>query len=128
MALQTAMQARTTLVQWPPAHFGYRQSDVREIVSLLDEAISDLRVAAGIGAFELSLVATVPDVPLEPLLDMPRPRELFDQIIRAAQLTDRSTERVSLLQTALALLEEAGEPTSPPAPTALRPAPPHHGR
>ena len=107
-ALQTAMQARTTLTQWPPAHFGYRQSDVREIVGLLDEAISDLRATAGIGAFELSLVATVADVPLEPLLDMPAPRELFYQVIRVAQLTDRSTERVSLLQTALALLDEAG--------------------
>lgn len=122
MALQTAMQARTTLVQWAPAHFGYRQSDIREIVSLLDEAISDLRVAAGIGAFELSLVATVPEVPLEPLLDMPRPRELFDQIIRVAQLTDRSTERVSLLQTALALLEEAGAAIPPADASVLRTA------
>jgi hypothetical protein len=115
MALQAAVEARTTLTQWPPAHYGYRQSDIREIVGLLDEAISDLRAAAGIGAFDLSIVATVADVPLEPLLDLPAPRELFDQIMKVAQLTNRSTERVSLLQTAVALLDEAAGDAVPAA-------------
>jgi hypothetical protein len=117
LALQTAMQARKTLVEWPPAHFGYRQSDIREIVGVLDEAVSGLRAAAGIGSFELSIVTSVAAVPLEPLLDMPAPRELFYQILRVAQLTDRSTERVSLLETAVALLDESRD--AMPSPDAL---------
>jgi hypothetical protein len=106
-ALQSAVKARTTLAEWPPAHFGYRQSDVREIVGLLDEAIADLRASAGIGAFDLSIVAMVADVPLEPLLEMPAPRALFDQIIKVAGLADKPAEQISLLQTALALLDES---------------------
>jgi hypothetical protein len=66
-----------------------------------------LRAAAGISAFDLSIVAMVADVPLEPLLEMPAPRELFDQIIKVAALTDRSADQISLLQTALLLLDEA---------------------
>jgi hypothetical protein len=120
VALQTAVQARATLAEWPPAHFGYRQADVREVVGLLDEAISELRAAAGIGSFELSLVAMVADVPLEPLLDMPPARELFDQIIKVAELADKSAERVSLLQTALALLDESRATIPSAEATALR--------
>ena len=57
-ALNSAVQARQTLVNWPAAHYGYRQGDVREVVSLLDEAISSLRASAGLSDFAVSLVAT----------------------------------------------------------------------
>lgn len=107
-ALEIAMQARKTLAEWPQAHYGYRQKDVREIVGLLDEAISDLRAAAGIGAFDLSFVAMAAEVPLEPLLGMPSPREMIDQLLAVARLSDRSAERLSLLQSALAALDDAG--------------------
>ena len=106
-ALQIAEQARHTLAAWPQAHYGYRQREVREILSLLDEAISDLRAAAGVGAFDLTLVAMAEDVPLEPLLGMPPPGELVGQILAVARLADRSAERVTLLHSALALVHES---------------------
>jgi hypothetical protein len=47
------------------------------------------------------------DVPLEPLLGMPAPNELIGQILAAARLAERSSEKVALLQSALALAHEA---------------------
>ena len=70
-ALAYAEQARLALVEWPRDHYGYRQQDVREIVSLLDESISDLRAALGITSFDLALVASPAEVALEPLQGMP---------------------------------------------------------
>ncbi|MGH9346929.1 MAG: hypothetical protein ACRD26_06635 [Vicinamibacterales bacterium] len=106
-ALQIAEKARQTLADWPQAHYGYRQRDVREIVGLLDEAISDLRASVGISAFDLTFVATAPEVPIEPLHGMPAPGEMVGQLLAVAKLADRSPERVALLQSALALLNEA---------------------
>jgi hypothetical protein len=112
-ALEVALRARATLAEWPRQHFGYRQRDVREILAFLDEAISDLRVATGTTAFEVALVADTPDVVLEPLEGMPSLLEQIDQAFRVAELTERPSERLALLQTALLLLDEAG--------TAIRP-------
>jgi hypothetical protein len=113
-ALEAAQRARATLAEWPREHFGYRQRDVREILSFLDEAISDLRVAAGQTAFDVALVANIPDVVLEPLETMPPLRLQIDQAFRVAALTGRPSERVALLQSALLLLDEA-EGIIPPA-------------
>jgi hypothetical protein len=106
-ALQIAEHARKTMADWPRDHYGYRQREVREIVSLLDEAISELRVRAGVGTFDLSFVAMAADVELEPLLGMPDAADMLQQILTAARLASHPTERVSLLQSALALLNEA---------------------
>jgi hypothetical protein len=105
-ALAIAEDARRVLAVWPAEHFGYRNADVREIVSLLDESISNLRATLGIGQFELALVAPTPDVPLEPLLGMPSPGEQFEQVLRVARLTGRAAERVALLQAALTVLDQ----------------------
>lgn len=107
-ALEFAEKARATLAEWPRQHYGYRQRDVREILAVLDEAISDLRAATGASAFNLSLVADPPDVPLEPLAVLPTAREQIDQALRVAGLTVRPAERVALLQAVLQLLDEAG--------------------
>ena len=77
-ALEIAEGARKALTEWPRAHYGYRQKDVREIVALLDEAISDLRVAAGISTFDLPLVAMPADLPPQPLPGMPSMAEQLD--------------------------------------------------
>ena len=106
-ALEIAMRARSTMADWPREHLGYRQREVSEIVSLLDEAISGLRAAAGMTMFDLSLVAMAPDVPLEPLMGMPTLKEQLDQVFRVVALTERSFEQVALLQAALALLNDA---------------------
>ena len=42
-ALATAEQARRTLADWPRAHYGYRQDEVREIIGLIDESIARLK-------------------------------------------------------------------------------------
>ena len=56
--LNMAVDARRRLASWPREHYGYRADDVREMLGLLDEAISGLRVAAGETTFVLDLVAT----------------------------------------------------------------------
>jgi hypothetical protein len=106
-AIEMAERARATLAGWPREHYGYRQHDVQEIVSVLDEAISGLRGAPGMGAFNVTLVAAAPDIALEPLAAMPAAREQLDQVLRVAALTDRAVDRVSLLQSALVLLNES---------------------
>jgi len=106
-ALARALQARALLAEWPSAHYGYRRQDVDEMLALLDDAVADLRVKAGVGAFDLALVAQPPAVMLEPLLGMPDAREILRGILRAADLVGRHDERVSLLQAALLLMQEA---------------------
>lgn len=107
-ALEIAQQARATLAGWPREHYGYRQQDVRDIVAVVDEAISDLRAAAGTRSFDLALVAMAPDVEIEPLAGLPSPRELVDQVFRIAAVVERASERIALFQSALVLLNEAG--------------------
>ena len=107
-ALTRAEQARQTLADWPATHYGYREHDVREVVSLLDEAISDLKAAAGRNDFNLALVATPEETGYELLLGMPGITEQIDATFRVATLAARMADRVSLLQEALALIAEAG--------------------
>lgn len=105
-AIEVAQQARATLAEWPRQHYGYRQRDVREILAFLDEVISDLRAAAGMTSFDVALVAMAPEVALEPMAAMPSPREQIDQVLHVASLTERPSERIALLQTALLMLDE----------------------
>ena len=107
-ALTRAQQARETLADWPATHYGYRERDVREVVSLLDEAISDLRAAAGRSDFNLALVATPEETGYEHLLGMPGIAEQIDATFRVAKLAPRVADRISLLQEALSLIAEAG--------------------
>ncbi len=106
-ALVIAERARVTVAAWPQAHFGYRQNDIREIVSLLDQAISSLRAVAGGNPFELSLVAMAGPPDVVPVLGMPNVKEQLDQMMRLASVTTAPTERMALLQGAMALVTEA---------------------
>jgi hypothetical protein len=119
-ALEYAMQARGALVNWPRDHYGYRQRDVREILTLLDEAIAGLRAAAGMTMFDVALVADPPDVLLEPVVGMPSYRDQLDSVLRVAALTERSSERVALYHAALALLAEAPGSFTPNEITVIR--------
>ena len=107
-ALAYAEQARLALVEWPRSHYGYRQQDVREIVLLLDESISDLRAALGITSFDLALVASPAAATFEPVQGMPGLREQLDQVFRVAAMAERPSDRVALLQSAVLLIAEAG--------------------
>ena len=103
-ALALAEKVRRDVAEWPQSHYGYRANDIREIVSVLDEAITALRASTGSGAaFELALVATSEAPPLEPVLAMPTPREQFDSIVHLANMST-SSDRIALLQAAMGLV------------------------
>jgi hypothetical protein len=104
-ALAIAEQARRTLTNWPRTHYGYRQDDVREIVSLIDDAIARLRGNANAGRFDLALVASpLPTAEAPPA--MPMPKDAVTQLLKLSTLTTRVADRVALLQSALALLAD----------------------
>jgi hypothetical protein len=100
--LAIVQKARKTLAEWPPTHFNYKQDDVKQMLTMLDEAIADLRLAVGSGRFDLNFVsvATAP-VPSEPLMPEPTAKESIEQVLTAAKLTDSSAERSSLLTAAM---------------------------
>ncbi|MBI3400659.1 MAG: hypothetical protein HY048_04500 [Acidobacteria bacterium] len=99
-------RARRTLAEWPSNHYNYRQGEVRQMVSMLDDAIADLRAATGPGRFDLSLAAFLdpPTIP-EPLLPPPTLKETIDQMLTAARIVDTPAERESLLVTAIAAID-----------------------
>jgi hypothetical protein len=118
-ALALAEQARRTLAEWPRAHFGYRQDDIRDIVALIDGAIVRLGGTGKTTAFELSLVATT-SIPIEPIATMPNAREQLDQVIRVLQRTTSAGDRVALLRSALALFGEGPGAVEPAAIPGIR--------
>jgi len=95
--LSMALEARRNLARWPEENFGYRAVDVAQLSGTLDEVISELRVAAGQSAFDVSLVAntTPPAVELLPLPDL---RQVMDQAFAASRATPEPAERLSLLR------------------------------
>jgi hypothetical protein len=104
--LAIAENARKMLAAWPREHYNYRLTEVRQMLSLLDEAIADLRVASGQGRFDLTLTAIVdpPGAASEPLMAAPTPQESVQHLIVAARIADSATERTALLETALGSL------------------------
>lgn len=105
-ALTLAEGVRRTVADWPRMHYGYRQNDVREIVAVLDQAISSLRAAQGATAFELSLVAMAEAPELEPVAGMPNTRQQLDEMFHVASIS-KGAERIAVLQSALTLINEA---------------------
>jgi hypothetical protein len=104
--LAMAVEARGNLARWPAENFGYRATDVAQLVGLLDEVISELRVAAGQSSFDLSLVANVtPTAPAE-LLPTPSFRDTMEQAVAAAAVTTEPAERVSLLRAVATALHD----------------------
>src|SRR5438093_393092 len=104
--LTIAESARKMLAEWPPAHYNYRHADVRQMLSMLDEAIADLRASAGANRFELSLVALSDSASApEPLLPPPSPMEAIEQLLSASRLSPSADDRQSLLQAALVSID-----------------------
>lgn len=107
--LQVLERVRKTLADWPAMHFNYREADIRSMLAILDEAIADLRAAAGLEEFDLSFVTTNRPEPFhEPLLPQPTPKEAIEQTLLAARLSESPAERVSLMTGALASIERGG--------------------
>jgi hypothetical protein len=104
--LAIVQRARTTLADWPQNHFNYRQAEVRQMLSMLDEAIADLQAATGRGRYTLTLSAFAdPPAIVEPLLPPPTPREAIEQVLVAARVADSAAERTSLLSSAVAAID-----------------------
>jgi hypothetical protein len=104
--LSMAIEARGNLARWPHENFGYRAEDVAQLVGMLDEVISELRVAAGQSSFDVSLVANVAMATPEELLPTPSFRESMEQALAAAASVAEPSERVSLLDAVTAALTE----------------------
>jgi hypothetical protein len=103
--LEIANEARRLLAGWPARNHGYRVKDVAQLSSLLDEVVSELRVAAGESRLDLSLVAETRPVPPVSLMAPPSFRETIEQAFTVARVTPESTERVSLLGAVVEALE-----------------------
>jgi hypothetical protein len=104
--LALAEEARSKLIAWPAQHYGYRGNEVRDIVALLDEAVSDLRAATGAQSFDLDLVAmSVPEP--ERLAGPPTPHDVVAQALAAADAADVVEERVGLLDAVMRYLDSA---------------------
>lgn len=104
--LKLVENARKMLSEWPANHFNFRQTEVRQMVGMLDEAIADLQAATGAQqfAFTLSAFAEPPGI-AEPLLPAPTPQEAIEGILTAARLADTPAERTALMSTAISALE-----------------------
>ena len=99
-------EARRRLAQWPAAHFGYRSDEVRQVLALVDEVVSDLRAARGDTTFDLDLVAWAVPPPAPQTLPPPTLKDAVTQALRLAALAESPVERVSLLRTASSALEK----------------------
>jgi hypothetical protein len=106
LRLSTAERARQKLADWPAQHYGYRVAEVRESLAVLDEVISQLRIAAGITRFDISLSSPLPAAPPPPL-PPPTDAELVEQFVAAASLAETPAARMGLLQKVLQLIDRA---------------------
>lgn len=114
-------KARRTLADWPSTHYNYRREEIQQMLGTLDEAIAELRAAAGSSTFDLTFVAAGDPPPtLETLLPAPGSRESIEQTLKAAELTPSPAERMSLLATAASTLESDAPQLAPDFVSATR--------
>src|SRR5205085_11583770 len=103
------VQARRRLSGWPRDHYGYRADDVRQVVGMLDETISELRAAAGETSFSVDLVAATADrvdvVTPPTLLAAPTAAESVAHAIAVAKVTDTPADKVSVLEAVVAAID-----------------------
>ena len=116
--LALAESARAALADWPRQHHGYRAVDVQQMLSLLDEVVSDLRAAAGQDRFSLNLVSTTPPPPDETLLPPPSTAQLAQELLAASTLAESPADRMTLLERVVSLIDRAADLL--PAPWAAR--------
>jgi hypothetical protein len=103
--LAVAGEARSRLAAWPADHYGYRADEIRQILSLVDEVISDLRAASGESRFDIDLVSGVASPPSVLPLPPPTLQESILQSLWAAEFAASAAERRSLLEAAVGAME-----------------------
>ena len=104
--LQLALDARRRLEAWPRDHYNYKAGDVRQIVQLVDEAISEMRAAAGEQQFDFSFEANVQPAEV-PVLPEPTVAESLTSAAAVVDLTDDPSERMSLLESLAQAIDKA---------------------
>jgi len=62
MKLAIAERIRNALAAWPAEHHGYRTEEVRRMLALADDVVSELQTTKGGEQFSLALVA-IPESP-----------------------------------------------------------------
>lgn len=97
--VEMAEEARRNLAAWPAANYGYRGADVAQLVGLLDDVVAEMRVAAGMNQFDLSLVANASAPSPIALLANPDLQQSLEGAFRAALVTGEASDRVALLRT-----------------------------
>ncbi len=112
--LAQAEAARTALAEWPRQHYGYRTTDVQQMLALLDEVIVGLRASAGQDQFELNLVSATPPPAAETLLPAPSAAQLAEELLAASTLAESPVERTTLLERLVSFIDRAAAllPTS----------------
>ena len=104
--LAIVQRARQTLSDWPQSHYNYRAVEVRQMISMLDEAIADLEATRTPGRISLALSAFADPLAIaEPLLPPPTPQQAIEQVLSAARASDVIAERTALLASAVAAID-----------------------
>jgi hypothetical protein len=106
MKLAIAERMRNTLAAWPAEHHGYRTDEVRQMLALADDVVSELQAPKGVQQFSLALVAIPEAPPRAPLLPAPTLQESIEQVLRLTGLAPSPAERILLLEAARKVLEE----------------------
>lgn len=99
--LAMAEDARARLIAWSKGTYGYRASEVQELLRLFDDVINELRAAAGQGQFKVELSANTIPAP-EPLLTAPGAAESISLALAAADAVDSEEDRAAILKAAAA--------------------------
>ncbi len=108
--LALAERARQMLATWPGEHYGYRAAEVAQLAAVLDDVVSELRVAAGQSRFDLSLVAVATPPPPVPMLPPPTLRESVEQAFALTRESQNAPQRAALLRSIVdALAGPAGK-------------------
>jgi hypothetical protein len=103
--VEMAEEARRNLAAWPAANYGYRAADVAQLVGTLDDVVAEMRVAAGLNQFDLSLVATATPPEPVPLLPPPDLQQSLDTAYRAAVMASDPSEKIGVLKSLKAELD-----------------------
>ena len=118
--LQLAVEARRRLDAWPREHYGYRTADIAQIVELVDQAISEFRVASGENRFDLTFVASPePPKPIE-LLAAPSTEQLLEGAAALADRADNPAERLTLFESVARALDTHATALTQPVFTRLK--------
>tara|TARA_Y100000588_G_scaffold393779_1_gene511103 strand:- start:1257 stop:2639 length:1383 start_codon:yes stop_codon:yes gene_type:complete len=102
LRLSLARDVRKQLLDWTATSYGYRSSDVREILALLEEAI----VLESGSSYKLDLVAGTSRTDMVPLLPPPNIKDILEKALLVSELTDVPAEKLSILR---AILYEVNE-------------------